>query len=129
MQIVRSNQSASNSRNHFVWRSSRAAICNSRAYTESSGREGCNTDWSDRAQDWRLALSPAPPRGIPQAASAIIHRLKPLKGVKTMLRTYFRSVPALVVIVAGMWVTPRLSGQVFVGTPTPEQFSRQAQAS
>src|SRR5882762_2695631 len=46
-----------------------------------------------------------------------------------MLRTLFRSVSALVVIVAGMWVVPRVSGQTFVGTPTPEQFSRQGQPS
>src|SRR6266436_8119254 len=46
-----------------------------------------------------------------------------------MLRTLFRSVSALVVIVAVMWVVPRVSGQTFVGTPTPEQFSRQGQPS
>jgi quinoprotein glucose dehydrogenase len=46
-----------------------------------------------------------------------------------MLRTLFRSVAALVVIVAGMWVVPRVSGQVFVGTAAPEQFSRQGQPS
>jgi quinoprotein glucose dehydrogenase len=46
-----------------------------------------------------------------------------------MLRKLFRSVSALVVIVAGMWVVPQVSGQTFVGTPTPEQFSRQGQPS
>ena len=46
-----------------------------------------------------------------------------------MMRTYSRSMSALVVILAGMWIAPRLSGQVFVGTPTPEQFSRQGQPS
>src|ERR1700741_3590062 len=46
-----------------------------------------------------------------------------------MLRTQFRSVWALIVIAAGAWIAPRLSAQVFVGTPTPEQFSRQGQPS
>lgn len=46
-----------------------------------------------------------------------------------MLRTLFRSVSALVVILAGIWIVPRVLGQVFVGTPTPEQFSRQGQPS
>src|SRR5437879_435953 len=46
-----------------------------------------------------------------------------------MFRTLFRSVSALVVILAGIWVAPRVLGQVFVGTPTPEQFSRQGQPS
>src|SRR5215469_1389651 len=41
-----------------------------------------------------------------------------------MLRTQLRFVSALIVV-AGVCVAPRLSGQVFVGTPTPEQFSRQ----
>jgi quinoprotein glucose dehydrogenase len=51
------------------------------------------------------------------------------KGVKNMLRTLLRFVSALVVIVAGMWIVPRASGQTFVGTPIPEQFSRQGQPS
>jgi hypothetical protein len=51
------------------------------------------------------------------------------KGVKKMLRTLLRFVSALVVIVAGMWIAPRVSGQTFVGTPIPEQFSRQGQPS
>src|SRR6201988_4609895 len=46
-----------------------------------------------------------------------------------MLRTQSRSVWALIVIAAGAWIPPRLSAQVFVGTPTPEQFSRQGQPS
>src|SRR6266436_3174642 len=46
-----------------------------------------------------------------------------------MLRTLFRSVSALVVIVAGMGIVPRASGQTFAGTPMPEQFSRQGQPS
>src|SRR5712692_5179848 len=46
-----------------------------------------------------------------------------------MLRTAFQSVSALAVIVAGMWVAPRVSGQIFVGTSTPDQFSRQGQPS
>jgi quinoprotein glucose dehydrogenase len=46
-----------------------------------------------------------------------------------MLRTQFRSVWALIVIAAGAWIAPRLSAQVFVGTTTPEQFSRQGQPS
>src|SRR5260221_14052805 len=41
----------------------------------------------------------------------------------------FRSVSAVVVIVAGMWVPPWVSGQIFVGTPAQEQFSRQGQPS
>jgi quinoprotein glucose dehydrogenase len=46
-----------------------------------------------------------------------------------MMRTHFRSVSALVVFVAGVWLAPRLSAQVFLGTPTPPQFSGQAQPS
>ena len=46
-----------------------------------------------------------------------------------MLRTLFRSVSVLVIILAGIWVVPRVLGQVFVGTPTPEQFSREGQPS
>src|SRR5438128_11286598 len=47
-----------------------------------------------------------------------------------MVRKSFRSVLALVfVIVALMWVVPRISGQVFVGTPIPKQFSAQGQPS
>jgi quinoprotein glucose dehydrogenase len=46
-----------------------------------------------------------------------------------MLRTLFRFVSTFVVIVAGMWLASRVSGQTFVGTPTPEQFSRQGQPS
>src|SRR5712692_3219980 len=47
-----------------------------------------------------------------------------------MPRKPFRSVLALVLIVVGlMWVVPRLSGQVFVGTPTPQQFSAKGQPS
>lgn len=46
-----------------------------------------------------------------------------------MLRTLFRFVSTFVVIVAGMWLASRVSGQTFVGTPTPEQFLRQGQPS
>jgi glucose dehydrogenase len=47
-----------------------------------------------------------------------------------MVRTSFRSVLALVVISVGlMWVVPRISGQVFVGSPAPQQFSAQGQPS
>src|SRR5437016_4752993 len=46
-----------------------------------------------------------------------------------MLRKLFRSVSALIVVVAGMCVAPQVSGQIFVGTPAPEQFSRQGQPS
>jgi len=47
-----------------------------------------------------------------------------------MVRTSFRSVLALVFIIVGlMWVVPRISGQVFVGSPTPQQFSAQGQPS
>ena len=47
-----------------------------------------------------------------------------------MARTSFRCVLALVFIVAGfMWVVPRVSGQVFVGTPAPKQFSTEGQPS
>src|SRR5437870_1671440 len=47
-----------------------------------------------------------------------------------MPRKPFRSVLALVSIVVGlMWVVPRVSGQVFVGTPAPKQFSAQGQPS
>jgi glucose dehydrogenase len=45
-----------------------------------------------------------------------------------MARTSFRSVVALVVLVGGLlWVAPRVSGQLFVGTPTPKQFAAQGQ--
>src|SRR5205807_6178158 len=44
-------------------------------------------------------------------------------------RTLFRSISALLVIVAGLSVAPRVSAQVFVETPTPGQFSRQGQPS
>ena len=45
-----------------------------------------------------------------------------------MPRKLFRSVPALALILVGlMWVTARISGQVFVGTPTPKQFAAQGQ--
>src|SRR5438093_9470322 len=47
-----------------------------------------------------------------------------------MPRKPFRSVLALVSIVVGlMWVVPSVSGQVFVGTPAPKQFSAQGQPS
>jgi glucose dehydrogenase len=47
-----------------------------------------------------------------------------------MVRTSFRSVLALVFIIVGlMWVVPRTSGQVFVGSPAPQQFSAQGQPS
>src|SRR5881628_2015080 len=47
-----------------------------------------------------------------------------------MPRKPFRSVLALVSIVVGlMWVVPRVSGQVFVGTPAPKRFSAQGQPS
>ena len=47
-----------------------------------------------------------------------------------MARKPFRSVLALASIVVGlMWVVPRVSGQVFVGTPAPKQFSAQGQPS
>src|SRR5437879_8439296 len=46
-----------------------------------------------------------------------------------MSRTLFRSISALLVIVAGLSVAPRVSAQVFVETPTPGQFSRQGQPS
>src|SRR3981081_3929653 len=47
-----------------------------------------------------------------------------------MPRKPFRSVPALVLLVLGLvWVVPRVSGQVFVGTPAPKQFSAQGQPS
>ena len=47
-----------------------------------------------------------------------------------MVRTSFRSVLALVFIIVGlMWVVPRISGQVFVGSPAPQQFSAQGQPS
>src|SRR6266571_3009592 len=47
-----------------------------------------------------------------------------------MRRKPFRSVLALVLIVVGLvWVVPRVSGQVFVGTPAPKQFSAQGQPS
>jgi len=45
-----------------------------------------------------------------------------------MARTSFRSVVALVLLVGGLlWVAPRVSGQLFVGTPTPKQFAAQGQ--
>src|SRR3989454_12446795 len=47
-----------------------------------------------------------------------------------MPRKPFRSVLALVLIVVGLvWVVPRVSGQVFVGTPAPKQFSGPGQPS
>ena len=47
-----------------------------------------------------------------------------------MARRSFRLVPALVFIIVGlMWVMPRVSGQIFVGAPTPQQFSAQGQPS
>src|SRR6266446_6291846 len=47
-----------------------------------------------------------------------------------MPRKPFRSVLALVSIVVGlMWVVPKVSGQVFVGTPAPKQFLAQGQPS
>ena len=47
-----------------------------------------------------------------------------------MARRSFRSVLALVFVVVGLtWVVPRISGQVFVGSPTPKQFSAQGQPS
>jgi len=47
-----------------------------------------------------------------------------------MVRTSFRSVTALVFIIVGLiWVVPRTSGQVFVGSQTPQQFSAQGQPS
>jgi glucose dehydrogenase len=47
-----------------------------------------------------------------------------------MVRTSFRSVLALVFIIVGLiWVVPRTSGQVFVGSQTPQQFSAQGQPS
>ena len=47
-----------------------------------------------------------------------------------MARRSFRPVLALVIIVVGLvWVVPRISGQVFVGAPTPTQFSAQGQPS
>ena len=43
-----------------------------------------------------------------------------------MPRRLLRFVPALVFVVLGLtWIVPRLSGQVIVGTPTPQQFARQ----
>src|SRR5437764_8799 len=46
-----------------------------------------------------------------------------------MARKSFRSVLALVFVVGLTWVAPRISGQVFVGTATPKQFSAQGQPS
>src|ERR1700704_563107 len=47
-----------------------------------------------------------------------------------MPRKPFRSVLALVLIIVGLvWVVPRVSGQVFVGTPAPKQFTAQGQPS
>jgi len=47
-----------------------------------------------------------------------------------MPRKPFRSALALVLIVVGLvWVVPRVSGQVFVGTPAPKQFSGPGQPS
>src|SRR5215467_9779050 len=46
-----------------------------------------------------------------------------------MLRKLLRFMSALVVLVAGIWILPRASGQTFVGTPVPDQFSRQGQPS
>src|SRR5438876_5318627 len=47
-----------------------------------------------------------------------------------MVRKSFRSALALVFIIVGlMWAVPRISGQIFVGTPTPNQFSAQGQPS
>src|SRR5437867_12289439 len=47
-----------------------------------------------------------------------------------MPRKPFRSLLALVLIVVGLvWVVPRVSGQVFVGTPAPKQFSGPGQPS
>jgi len=50
-----------------------------------------------------------------------------------MSRTLFRFVSPLallvLVVVAMMWGTPGVSGQIFVGTPAPQQFARQGQPS
>src|SRR6266850_1520695 len=47
-----------------------------------------------------------------------------------MPRTSFRSAVALGLLVGGLlWVAPRVSGQLFVGTPAPKQFSAQGQPS
>jgi len=47
-----------------------------------------------------------------------------------MSRKLFRSVPVLGLIAAAFtWMTPTVLGQVFVGTPTPQQFSGAAMPS
>ena len=47
-----------------------------------------------------------------------------------MSRKRFLSLSALVSIVIGFaWAAPQVSGQVFVGTPIPQQFSGQGQPS
>src|SRR6478736_9097403 len=47
-----------------------------------------------------------------------------------MVRESSRSVLLRVFIVVGLWwVVPRISGQVFVGTPVPKQFSAEGQPS
>src|ERR1700687_5687010 len=47
-----------------------------------------------------------------------------------MWRKQFLSISALVFAAAGLvWAAPQVSGQVFVGTPTPQQFSGQGQPS
>jgi glucose dehydrogenase len=41
-----------------------------------------------------------------------------------------RFLPVLAIVVLGLvWIAPRVSGQIFVGTPPPPQFSRQGQPS
>src|SRR5579862_900716 len=43
-----------------------------------------------------------------------------------MLRRLIRIVPALALVMAGiLWLTPGTSGQIFSGTPAPQQFTRQ----
>ena len=50
-----------------------------------------------------------------------------------MSRTLFRFISplALLALIAlgMMWVAPQVSGQIFVGTPAPQQFARQGQPS
>jgi hypothetical protein len=47
-----------------------------------------------------------------------------------MSRRVVQSASALVAVILGLiWIAPRVSGQIIVGVPTPQQFSAQGPPS